>query len=540
MRLRTFHPLALCLFPVLHLGGSNLENIELRALLAPALLSLAGTSAVFGLLWSLRRDLERSALMTSLLLVLFFGYGPLFEWLWAMGSFDTLDTAYAVSLGVVAVVAVAGLWYLWRRPANTEPLMLGASVAALSLLATSGGTTLMNLDTHSGMSPVRSEGQGIPDASPSPPIMVERADLPDIYYIILDGYPRADAVAQYYDFDNSPFLRALRRRGFYIADASQSNYSMTFLSLASSLNMRYVAEEIDALQRTGSRRRQPFYEMIQRSGVAQYLRARGYRYATIPTGWVGTDKSPLADIEYNYAPILGSEFYKTLMRSTALRPLAPSLANAHLYAFEAVKEIAHIEGPIFAFVHIILPHLPFVFTRDGQVRRDLDPKLRFFGKYRAQMGNWDDKDAFVDQLVYLNRRMLEVVDEIIAASDSPPVIILQGDHGTALTAMNPLGGSQRPNPYERFAILNAYLVPDAARRELSRDITPVNTFRVILRALFDLPLERLPDQSIDSWYGDPYSTRDVTELLRRSAGGQARDATDPRGIGTISEPRYVR
>src|SRR5262249_55856944 len=63
---------------------------------------------------------------------------------------------------------------------------------------------------------------------------------PDVYYIILDGYARADTLKRECQFDNSEFLEQLRSRGFYVADQSCSNYPMTFMSLASSLNMSYL------------------------------------------------------------------------------------------------------------------------------------------------------------------------------------------------------------------------------------------------------------------------------------------------------------
>ena len=63
---------------------------------------------------------------------------------------------------------------------------------------------------------------------------------PDIYFIVLDGYARADVLAKYYGFDNGPFLEGLRQRGFQVSDASRSNYNWTFLSLGSSLNLDYI------------------------------------------------------------------------------------------------------------------------------------------------------------------------------------------------------------------------------------------------------------------------------------------------------------
>jgi hypothetical protein len=58
---------------------------------------------------------------------------------------------------------------------------------------------------------------------------------PDIYYIILDAYGRADTLQSLFDYDNSEFLDFLEAKGFYVADCAQSNYSQTILSLSSSL-----------------------------------------------------------------------------------------------------------------------------------------------------------------------------------------------------------------------------------------------------------------------------------------------------------------
>jgi len=45
---------------------------------------------------------------------------------------------------------------------------------------------------------------------------------PDIYYIILDAYCRADILSEMYHHDNSDFLNYLTDNGFYVADQSRS------------------------------------------------------------------------------------------------------------------------------------------------------------------------------------------------------------------------------------------------------------------------------------------------------------------------------
>lgn len=63
---------------------------------------------------------------------------------------------------------------------------------------------------------------------------------PDIYYIILDTYTRADTLSSYFSYNNDGFLTDLENKGFYVARRSQSNYSYTALSLASMMQ-DYVA-----------------------------------------------------------------------------------------------------------------------------------------------------------------------------------------------------------------------------------------------------------------------------------------------------------
>ena len=97
------------------------------------------------------------------------------------------------------------------------------------------------------------------------PVAAENPDQPDIYYIITDEYARADVLEEFYDHDNSGFLDQLRERGFYVAEQSFSNYALTFLSLASSLDMRYVNDRVR--RHSKQRRRSPktFYQTIENS-----------------------------------------------------------------------------------------------------------------------------------------------------------------------------------------------------------------------------------------------------------------------------------
>jgi hypothetical protein len=109
---------------------------------------------------------------------------------------------------------------------------------------------------------------------PEDEIKVNQTYLPDIYYIILDGYARSDILRDIYDYDNSDFIDELSSRGFYIAAESRSNYTQTDLSLVSSLNFEYL----DYLSFAGgvSINREPLMDLVLKNQACKWLEDAGY------------------------------------------------------------------------------------------------------------------------------------------------------------------------------------------------------------------------------------------------------------------------
>jgi hypothetical protein len=82
--------------------------------------------------------------------------------------------------------------------------------------------------------------------------------------------------------------------------------------------------------------------------------------------------------------------------------------------------------------------------------------------------------------------MLAAVDTLLAESETPPIIIIQSDHGPWIQPKD-----------RRMWILNAYYLPDH-QDKLYSTITPVNTFRIIFNAYFGGTYDRLNDVSFFS------------------------------------------
>src|SRR5205814_2225442 len=101
--------------------------------------------------------------------------------------------------------------------------------------------------------------------------------LPDIYYIILDGYAHDSTLASAYNYKNNSLTAFLKRNAFYIADSSRTNYMNTSGSLGCSLNFDY-AENI--------KEERPLYK----SEVSKYLKKKGYRIVHLNSGYDVTGK----------------------------------------------------------------------------------------------------------------------------------------------------------------------------------------------------------------------------------------------------------
>jgi len=179
--------------------------------------------------------------------------------------------------------------------------------------------------------------------------------------------------------------------------------------------------------------------------------------------------------------------------------------NIILNSIYNLAEIPKIKGPKFILAHILCPHEPFVFGQNGEsVQQGINDSIS------------KQKEQYINQLIFLNKKITEVVDIILSKSKVTPIIILQGDHGTCTSFPNTNEWSNPTdiNLKERLSIFNAYLLPDGGNKLLYDSITPVNSFRLIFNYYFKTHYPLLNDQSYFSTYVQPYKFINVTEKVK--------------------------
>jgi hypothetical protein len=499
------HPLLFALFPVLSLYSANVGEVSLRQVLWPMVVVLAAAIIIVILAWLVFRDLWKAGVLASIALILCFACGyvvrPMND-----SSSTALNGLAKVFLAAWALSIVIAGYCIWKthRDLRKPTILLNIVGAVLVVVPTIAITA--NEVTDSRHPAANPDEDSIQLSMPETP--------PDIYYIILDRYPSASALQEQHGYNNGEFVDYLSGKGFFVASESHANYAFTAYSLASSLNMMYLdtlAQDV----KEDSTDMGPLYDLIQDYEVWRLLEPLGYDYIHFGSWWEPTRRNASADINVNRGPRL-SEFSMTLLRNTVLDSIGTGLGlwgNARKaqwervrYEFDRLAEIPEKAEPTFVFAHFTVPHPDFVFQRDGT----------FLTLELAAQRTEETK--YIDQLIATNRMVEALVERLLADSETPPIIILQGDEGDIPWGLdwNDITWDQVTDTElrEELGILNAYYFPEADAGTLYQSMTPVNTFRQVFARYFDADIALLPDKNYISRPGQPYAFYDVTDRLR--------------------------
>ena len=343
--------------------------------------------------------------------------------------------------------------------------------------------------------------------------------LPDIYYIIMDGLGRADVLEEYYQVDTHAFTSALEEMGFYIADASYANYHWTLFSVASSLNFMYL-DDLAAAMGPETVSLTPPEAMIENNRLFAQLKSQGYQIITFADGYAPIDITS-GDVYLSSRRWMLNAFQNEVFNTTPLPALFRALAlrspyDLHrehvLFAFDHLADVSRDAGPKFVFAHIIAPHPPFVFDAQGDAVRPTSNFSLLDGSQFLENGTRADYiEGYRMQTTYVLERLRLEVERILAQSERPVVMLIQADHGPG--AYWDIRSAENTDLHERLAIFNAYYFPDGNYAALYPEITPVNSFRVVLNTYLNTTLELLPDRNYFFPLTNPYLMMDVTDEL---------------------------
>ncbi len=298
---------------------------------------------------------------------------------------------------------------------------------------------------------------------------------PNIYLLVADEYPRADALQSLFNFDNSAFLNDLERRGFNVIDSSHSNYDITQFSMASMLNLNY-------LELSNSTPRNSDYSMagwmIRSSPLWSFLRSNGYHihnYSVFNVGEQAPSKNSYIrhyNREYFYRTFPG-RLYKDLGMESSQDPLAD-----HNYNHQTLNRLRQFrgKGKDFLYGHLLMPHFPHFLDSTGK----LYPENQRLGR-----------ESFIPYLKYTNQQLLSVIDHV-QKLPGEKIIVLLSDHGFRE------GETASHWFFKNFAA--AY---SSRPIKLPENLDNVNLFRMVLNAALDQELPLLEKKRVHLLTSDP-------------------------------------
>jgi len=483
------YPFLIALYPVLSYWASNYSQAVSQSFYPLFLFAILSALLIFLVALALTRNLYKASFLSLLLELVFFSYGHILDLLAG-------KTLLGISIGKNSLLLLASmafvllLYFGMRKRVGQWGLHKFLNIVAAILVILPalnlGYLAYLNFMSMRSYQTKLSASEGSNNVK----------DKPDIYYVILDGYARGDVLEDVYGYDDHEFYQQLEELGFVLPACAQSNYGYTHISMAATLNMQYME---DLSPRLNQLARKSYFEesdyleyqpAIKKAALFDILHQQGYQIVTFQTGFNWMDLSG-SDVYFPYEqPVsLAGDFIKTTLLVVSQQyGVAEKLVGVDetalvqnvlgvlfprekgsiryeqqrydllQYSLDKFSEVIDYPGPKFVYLHFLAPHEPYVLAPDGQYQFVTNPK-----------------EGYVNQVRFVNQKFLSFAKEIItSAKERPAVIVLQGDHGWKAP------GEKRSSVLDRMKILNAYYLPGGVGENIYPEITPVNTFRLIL------------------------------------------------------------
>jgi sulfatase-like protein len=476
-------PAFLLLLPVFFVLHGVVENFGLVPskdalfLLFYYLLLSAVLTTVF---FAFYRNLSKAALSSLVVMAFHFFFGAMHDFLRRVAP-HTVIVKYSFILPVAFFVFIALVISLKRAKTNFAKLLQYLNLLFLFLILIDAINLLGKFATTS--------NRTYPQSFRKQAVACDTCSKPDLYLIVSDEYAGKKELADIFSFDNSSFEHELQNRGFHVVSNAKSNYNWTIYSIASLFSMDYLKN----LRSTVVNNEDMFTcaDIIKESYLIYFFKELGYHIYNCSIFDVSDKPRP---VSHTFLPtprslITGQTFLCRVRTNLAFhfgtkkqveKMLKHNLSN-NVKVDTLTKIIASQKDiqPKFVYTHLMMPHYSYYFDSNGKE----NPVERLYDFYKL------NKEAYVQYLIYTNKKLLQLIDHIRSYSSRPPVIILMSDHGFRQF-------NEPVDPKYYFMNLNAVLLPGGNYSQFYDGISNVNQFRAILNVLFKQNLPLLKDSTI--------------------------------------------
>jgi hypothetical protein len=442
-------------------------------------LFLAGIGSIIYILLTLlnRGKFAQSAAGALLILVFFHIYGFAFDGLRSIDLFQ-IETYTFMPLWIFVAIYLA--WMMMRLDLKISMGICNISILILGVLIIFNLAKIIPVEIEKSK-----ETLDVAKAVSANNTSIAEQQYPDIYYLMFDEAAGFEVARQYWQYGEvDQFVNFLERNQFYVAEESHAGSIQTLREIATRLNYKEYP--------VGEGYFGTYNEGIVDNSVMKFLKAHGYTVIAYDERRLASPTVlPLpADFLFYESPgtelssfLLLDEYKILVLQNTLLRSLlsqdTSSLPVRHrdmiLYTSENISS-TQLPSPKFVYAHLMLPHVPFLFSEDGTITTS----------NRTEYTNWQ---RYFENYKYFLRVAQEMVENILRATNGDAIIILQSDHGARNLRGKAYSGflENYPNHYKTW-IVNALYLPNCEDPPLSQDMDPINTFPLVFNCYFDAGL----------------------------------------------------
>lgn len=200
---------------------------------------------------------------------------------------------------------------------------------------------------------------------------------------------------------------------------------------------------------------------------------------------------PVTGTLYSRQETVDNDFLMYFINNSILSPFSERIKIISVEIFRKRINNILVKLPVlanntdhkFVFAHITASHPPYVFGENGD-------------KIYYDENSINRKAKFINQLKYINKRMINVLEKFINTNNGRnKIIIIQGDHGTREIVPNNIYSFKQDWAQEAFGNLNAVFFSDKIKYKRVDYHSPVNTFRFIFNQEFNQSNSYLEDKN---------------------------------------------
>ncbi len=483
------HTLLVPVFFILSIYVQLAGLLYTEEVIQASLIVIIGTLSLFGILFLVYKDKRKAGFATTTIGILFLFFGDIKKILTSIPVLQYISS-YRFMLPL-SLLVIAFVLYKTKRTRSLATATLFLNILLLVYIA-------MDLSKWINLRSKENKGVSQPELRT---VSIDPAAMPNIYYIVFDGYPSTQAQQEILGVSHNSMDSILSGRGFHLLKYPLSNYNYTSFSIASVFNMEYL----DWVKKGTTAKAYHFSRSasdVSNSLLIDWLMQNGYSiynlsvfdlpgrpsisrerffFATTPA--IIFHNTMWNRVKWDIIPVLFPSYTKKLV-AIGRKEFKESIGQYKIFnrqVWDSLQQLPSSQrgiAPKFIYAHFEMPHSPYFYDSSG--RPYPDEKV-----YSPNVSA--DKDMYRNYIGYVNNRISPLLDSIIHNGENN-IIIFQSDHGSRDIIQK--------KQSDEFRNYSAFYFPDRDYHSLYDSMSNVNTFRIIFNKYFGQQLPLLGDSSI--------------------------------------------